>query len=267
MTPDEQQALAESIPLARQLLANGDREGAVALLDLHLSKLDPELAPDDRVLLEAAALHCALTGELRWLHYSIRAGHNMPRPQPRPLSPRHGEPRITGHSGDLAPEPGRRRSPDNAAVSDTNPPMQVLSDAQTLHVQGRCGEAIRTATRALNLWRSQFHSAEDANGGATLLVWLVALLCACRRDDDAEARLLADELLLPEPGTPEREEFAVYGIRTLTRARTTHDDICARGQLPPSLAELGASATTGAAARPWHERRDRWWRLLLTGAP
>jgi hypothetical protein len=267
MTPDEQQALAESIPLARQLLASGDREGAVALLDLHLSKLHPELAPDDRVLLEAAALHSALTGDLRWLHYSIRAGRNMPRPRPRPLSPRHGEPGITGHSGDLAPEPDRRRLLDNAAVADTNSPMQVLSDAQTLHAQGRCGEAIRTATQAVNLWRRQFHSAEEANGGATLLMWLVAMLCACRRDDDAEARLLADELLLPEPGTAERGEFAVYGIRVLTRACTTHDDICARGQLPPSLAELGAPATTGAAARPWHERRDRWWLLLLTGAP
>ncbi|GLZ00773.1 hypothetical protein [Actinoplanes sp. NBRC 103695] len=255
MTSAERQALPMTLPFARLLLANGDPEGAALLLKHHLSSLDPDDAPCDLLLLEAAALYSDITGDPGWTRYAVRARLHFPAPRHSAPSPRPAQPDPAGHPT----EPGLHR-PYATLVPLPGLPMRLLHDAQSLYWQGHCGEAIRTATKALNLWRNQQHD----DGGTTLLLWLAAMLCACRRDNDAEAQLFADSRLLPPPGSPERHEFAEYGIRTFARVSATHDQACARWQHPALLADLGALTLADAAAQPWPERRNRWWRLLLS---
>lgn len=260
MTSPEQQALPMTVPFARLLLANGDLDGAAMLLNQHLSSLDPDCAPCDRILLEAAALYSDITGDPRWTRYAVRARLLFPPPRPAVPWPRRAESGTVGHTPGRADGPTGLHRPHDDAGSAPDLPMMLLHEAQTLHWQGRCGEAIRTATRAVDLWRSQRHS----GGGTTLLLWLAAMLCACRRDLDAEAQLLADSRLSPTVGSPERYDFAVYGIRTFTRVATGHDSACARWQPPPKLAELSSHTAAEAATQPWPERRSRWWQRLLT---
>lgn len=260
MTSPEQQALPMTVPFARLLLANGDPGGAAMLLNQHLSRLDPDTAPCDRILLEAAALYSDITGDPGWTHYTVRTRLLFPPPRPGVPSPRRAESGTADHTPSRPARPPSSHQPHNDAGSAPDQSLMLLHEAQTSHWQGRCGEAIRTATRAVDLWHNQQHS----GGGTTLLLWLAAMLCACRRDLDAETQLLTNGRLLPTVGSPERYEFAAYGIRTFTWVAMGHDSVCARQQIPSALAELSAHTTAEAATEPWPERRDLWWRLLLT---
>ncbi|MFG1995264.1 hypothetical protein ACGFJ7_35345 [Actinoplanes sp. NPDC048988] len=256
MTSAERQALPMALPFARLLLANGDPDGAALLLKHHLSGLDPDDAPCDLVLLEAAALYSDITGDPRWTRYAVRARLRFPPPRPSIPSPRRSQPDTADQrTGSAFVHPSYDHMPLSPDL-----PMKLLHDAQSLHWRGHCGEAVRTATYALNFWHRQQHD----GGGATLLLWLAAMLCACRRDLDAHAQLLADSRLLPPRGSAERYELAEYGIRTFTRVVATHDNVCARWRHPSPLAELGALTFADDAAQPWSERRNRWWRLLLS---
>jgi hypothetical protein len=260
MTSPEQQALPMTVPFARLLLANGDPGGAARLLNQHLSSLDPDNAPCDLILLEAAALYSDITGDPGWTRYTVRARLLFPPPRPTVPSPRRAEPGTAGHMAGPADGPTGLHRPHGDPGSGPDSPLVLLHEAQTAHWQGRCGEAIHTATRAVDLWRSQRHR----GGGTTLLLWLAAMLCACRRDLEVEALLLADGRLLPIAGSPERYEFAVYGIRTFTKVATGHDSVCARRPPLAALAELSAHTAAEAATQPWPERRGLWWQLLLT---
>ena len=256
MPSADRQALPMALPFARLLLSNGDPGGAALLLKHHLSSLDPNDAPYDRVLLEAAALYSDITGDPGWKRYAVRARLHFPPPRPSIPSPRRARPGTAGpRTGPAFLDPSNGHTPLSPDL-----PMKLLHDAQSLHWQGHCGEAVRTATYALNLWRNQQHD----GGGATLLLWLAAMLCACRRDLDAHRQLLAGSQLLPPRGSAERYELAEYGIRTFTRVAATHDHACARWRHPPPLAELNALTLAADATQPWSERRNRWWRLLLS---
>jgi hypothetical protein len=256
MTSADRQALPMTLPLARLLLARGNPDGAALLLNHHLSILNPDEAPCDLVLLEAAALYSDLTGDPGWTRYAVRARLHFPAPRPSIPSPRRAQPGTAGPRTEptFGPRPNDRTPP------SPDLPMRLLHDAQSLHWQGHCGEAIRTATSALHLWRRQQHD----RGGVTLLFWLAAMLCACRRDDEAEAQLLADSRLLPARGSPQRYELAEYGIRTFTKVAATHDNACARWQHPPPLAEFCALTHTDTATQPWFQRRNHWWHRLLS---
>lgn len=259
MTSSEQQTLPMTVPLARLLLTNGDPAGAAMLLNQHLSSLDPDSAPCDQILLEAAALYSDITGDPEWTRYAVRT--RLLFPPPRPVVPlqRRPESKTVGHRPGRTNGPADVDGPHDDAGSAPELPMVLLHQAQILHWHGHCGEAVRTATHAADLWRRQRHS----GGGPTLLLWLAAMLCACRRDLEAETLLLADGQLLPTVGSYERYEFAVYGIRTFTWVATGHDNACARGQPPPALAELSARTSPTAATQPWLERRSYWWQQLL----
>ncbi len=118
----------------------------------------------------------------------------------------------------------------------------------------------------MDQWRVYRRSDPGADGGVTLLVWLAAMLCACRRDDEAHSQLAANANYLPAVGSAERHEFAVYGLRTITSVCTTHDSVCTRWSTPSALADLNAMTAADAAAQTWLERRDRWWHQLLNCA-
>jgi hypothetical protein len=245
--------LRDHLEAAPVMTGAGAIQAAARLVHVHLKHLDPDQAPVLPVLVEAAALYTTVWPDPAWLRYLNRAHSHQ-----------HLAITSTGHPD--ADEIGIPAPPDRqpgawppAGLDLGHRSWSVdLDTATSLHRRGRCGEAVRTVSRALQACHR--NPAPHTGRGLTLIAGLTAMLSACLRDTDARTVLAQHHRRLPPAGHRDRHTFAIHALNTMDAAATGHQRVCP-ARLNRSMAVLTA---TGDDGLPWPQRRDPWWYLLLT---
>ena len=244
--------LRANLDTARAMVRAGAAPAAARLVHVHLKHLDPDHAPAQPVLVEAAALYTTVWPDPAWLRYLNRAHSQLP---------------STAAAGHLRADPtGIPQAP--AQLPDAVPATGLdlghrswsvdLDTARSQHGRGRCGEAVKTVSRALEAWRRS--PSPHTGRGLTLITGLTAMLSACLRDTDARVVLAQHHRRLPPPTHRDRHSYAIYALHTMDAAATGHQTHCP-ARLNLTMAALTA---TGDDGLPWPQRRDTWWQLLLT---
>jgi hypothetical protein len=244
---------------ARQLIRVGAHDAAAQYLAARLRHFDPSAAAGNASLAQAARLYTSIVDDPAWVAYLRRHHRQHPAdatttPYPRcgaPIDePTVEAPTVAGGAGSVLDLGHRSWSVD-------------LDQAQAAHRQGHCGEAIRSADRALHAWRAS-GSARLSSRGVTLIVGVAAMMSACGRDTDARTVIATNSTYLPAPGSGDRHAFAVYALQAMDAAAEPHPAVCpahTRGAWATAL------AATDDDTLPWAHRRDHWWHLLTYGSP
>ncbi|MFF5085459.1 hypothetical protein ACFY36_51185 [Actinoplanes sp. NPDC000266] len=241
--------LRRCVESAHRLITAGAADAAVRLVAVNLRQLDPDREPACPAVIEAAVLYTSLRPDPGWSRYLDRALHQLATAE------------ITPAAGAIVGEPMGHELP---AAGFTDRPhlghrawSVDLDAAERLHQLGRCGEAVRAATRALSAW-TRNPAPPRTLRGLTLMIGLIAMLSACGRDTDARTVLAEHARRLPAPGSPERHTFARYTLSQLDLTSQRHHLVCPAA-LYPAMATLAADGDDGL---PWAQRRAGWWQLL-----
>ncbi|GAA2471368.1 hypothetical protein [Winogradskya humida] len=266
MNPRERDDFPMTVVHARQLLAAGQPNDAAALLHHHLQHIDPEHAPADEALYEAALLLSEIGASPSWARYAIRVRHIVRPP---------GQTRRTVLSSTASNDIGggtdaTRADDNNRQIGELFPAAAVhtaltgMKTARTLHGHQQCGEAIRAATRALTAWASSELGSSHPALGAEMIVPLAAMLSACGRDDEAHTVIADHAGHLDPPDSPARYAFADDALHAIDALVDAHTPICLRLRPPDSHPGLRNLAAATGPVLPWADRRDELWDLLLT---
>ena len=244
---------------ARQLIRVGAHDAAAQFLAARLRHLNPAAATENPLLTQAVHLYTSIVDDPAWVAY-LRRHHRHHIAEATAVSFSRCRTPIDEPTVETPTVAGGVRS----ALDLGHRSWSVdLDQAQTAHQQGHCGEAIRSADRALYAWRAS-GSAALSSRGVTLIVGVAAMMSACGRDTDARDVIAANSRYLPALGSVDRHTFAVYALRAMDDVAGSHPAVCpahTRG------AWAAALAATGDDTLPWPHRRDRWWQLLTCGPP
>ncbi len=243
---------------ARQIVAVSGPGAAARFLASRLAGLDPDVVAGDPLLIEAAQLYTSVIADPAWKAYLLRHQY------------RHAPADAVGSTGTRAamavdePTVELPTTAYRAGLDLGHRSWSVdLDQAQAMHQQGHCGEAIRSASRALTAWTRR-RPVPLRNRGVALIVGVAAMMSACLRDTDARTVLADNAMHLPAPGTADRHAFAVHALQIMDITAQPHPRVCLAHTEP---AWRTALAATGDDTVAWPHRRDRWWRLLVYGPP